>query len=99
MSGPITDSRVAIDRAILEKLVGSERDFREEVLVSLTELKVCMKNMRESFDSHVKDDERKFGEVNLNIGENSGKLQWLIGGAVGMGVLITIGIAIARFFV
>lgn len=79
--------------------MGNDREFREEVLVSLTELKVCMKTMKESFDSHVKDDAEKFGKVNLSIGESTGKLQWILGGAAMAVFMIGTAIAIARFFV
>lgn len=79
--GPNTDTRWVMNRELLERLVGNDRDFREEVLVSLTELKVSMRTMQDSFSLHVKDDAERFGKVNMSIGETSGKLQYILGGA------------------
>lgn len=99
MNGPNTDTRFSIDRTLLERLVGSEREFREEVLVSLAELKTSMRTMEASFNAHVSDDAKKFGEVNVKVEGSSGKLQWILGGVAVGAFLLTMAIGVARFFV
>lgn len=74
-------SRWKAEREQLERLVGNDREFREEVLVSLTELKAGMTSLQRGFDDHVKHDENRFDRVNQSIGENTGKLQYILGGA------------------
>lgn len=93
-----TDNRWLLDRALLERLVSSEKDFREEVLVSLAELKVSFKNMSERFDAHTKDDAEKFGDVTVKLGESTGKLQYILGGAAMAVFLIGVAVAVARLF-
>lgn len=97
-NGPNTDSRWLLDRHLLERIVGSEREFREEVLVSLAELKTSMRTMQTSFDAHVSDDNKKFGDVNVKLGESTGKLQYILGGAAMAVFMIGIAIGVARFF-
>lgn len=94
-----TDSRFIIDRALLERIVSSERIFREEVVASLAELKVTTRHIQDSFAAHVKEDSQKFGDVNVKLGENSGKVQYMLGGAAAAIVVIGLALAIARLLV
>lgn len=84
------------EREQLERLVGNDRDFREEVLVSLTELKAGMGSLQRSFEDHVKSDENRFDKVNQSIGDSSGKLQYMFGGAAVLAFVVMAVIAIAR---
>lgn len=89
-------ARWKAEREQLERLVGNDRHFREEVLVSLTELKAGMNNLQRSFEDHVKSDDSKFKEVNQSIGDSSGKLQYMLGGAAVLAFIVGVAIAIAR---
>lgn len=95
-----TDSRELArwkaEREQLERLVGNDREFREEVLVSLTELKAGMGALQRGFDNHVASDESRFDKVNQTIGDQGGKLQYILGGAAMCAFLIAIVAALIK---
>lgn len=96
MTGPNTDTRYAIDRQLLERLLGDDKAFKERLLVDLTELKVNVRVLTESFHDHVADDKQKFDKVSLSIGENTGNLKTIAGGITVAVFLITIGVGLAK---
>lgn len=101
MNGPNTnsDTRWTIDRALLERLLGNEREFKEEVLVSLAELKIELRNLKTGFEDHVKKDDLRFGDVNMIMGGATGQLKYILGGAAAATVVIGLILAAARLFV
>ena len=96
MNGPDTSPRWVIDRAFLENLLGNERAFKEEVIVSLAELKKDVANLHQAFRAHEADDKTRFTQVELNIVENKGKWQLVAGGAAMATFLITIAIGLVK---
>lgn len=93
-----TGSRFVMNRELLERLLTNEKEFKEEVLVSLAELKLEVRTLKEGFSAHVKSDVEQFGKVTLSIGENTNTLKYILGGAAAAVFLIGLAAGLVKVF-
>lgn len=76
--------------------VNDERAFRERVVGQLADISARLGVMEEKMDEHVSDDKERFGNITQSIGDTSGKLQYMLGGAAMLALVVTLAIAIAK---
>lgn len=76
--------RIAQETASLLRIADNEREYREHVLVQLARMEVKQDSLQDSFERHVDEDDRRFGNVTQKIGENSAGI------AKGVGVMAAV---------